>query len=81
MIDYSLKFPDEATALTVLGTPETLACPNTDIIGTIYRNTGTDEEPIMSPTEGWHVNVRTAEEAPELEAYRVFPVTPVRVWA
>lgn len=47
---------------------------NIDVIGTIYREDGTQ-------SDGYHVNVRTFEEAPELEAYRVYPVTPVRVWA
>jgi hypothetical protein len=58
-----------------------------DVIGTIYKPTGemiqTDEGevPAMAPLDGWHVNVRHNAEAPELEAYRVFPATPSRVWA
>jgi len=58
-----------------------------DLIGTIYKPTGkmlkSDEGsyPEMAPLEGYHVNVRVLKEAPELEAYRVQPVTPVRVWA
>jgi hypothetical protein len=74
MIDYSLKFIDEAQALAVLFDGETPRYQNIDIIGTIYREDGTQ-------SEGYHVNVRTFEEAPELVAYQVFPVTPVRVWA
>jgi hypothetical protein len=35
----------------------------------------------MAPVEGWHVNVRHKEEAPELDAYRIFPQSPVRGWA
>ena len=31
--------------------------------------------------DGWHVNVRHTDEAPELEAFRVFPQTPSRMWA
>ena len=81
MPDYSLKFVDEAQAMSVLFDGETQRYANTDIIGTIYRNVGTDEEPVMEATAGFHVNVRTDAEAPELDAYAVFPLTPVRVWA
>jgi hypothetical protein len=80
MSDYSLKFTDEVAAMAVLMDGETLVYPNTDIIGIIYRNTGTNEEPVMVATDGFHVNVRT-DEAPELDQYAVFPVTPFRVWA
>ena len=58
-----------------------------DVIGTIYKPTGemitTDEGevPEMAPVVGWHANVRHTAEAPELEAYRVFPQTPARGWA
>ena len=58
-----------------------------DVIGTIYKPTGemitTDEGevPEMAPVDGWHANVRHTAEAPELEAYRVFPQSPVRGWA
>ena len=58
-----------------------------DVIGTIYKPTGvlltTDEGevPEMAPVEGWHVNVRHKEEAPELVPYQVFPESPVRMWA
>jgi hypothetical protein len=58
-----------------------------DVIGTIYKPTGkmvkTDEGavPVMAPVEGWHVNVRHAEEMPELKAWAVTPKTPSRVWA
>jgi hypothetical protein len=36
--------------------------------------------PVMAAVDGWHVNVRHNAEAPELEAYRVFPATPQRMW-
>ena len=61
-----------------------------DIVGTIYKPTGkvlpaedesgeaVDE---MAPLKGWHVNVRHTDEVPELEAFRVFPATPSRMWA
>lgn len=57
-----------------------------DVIGVIYKPTGkvlTTEEgevPEMAPVEGWHVNVRHTAEAPELDAYKVEVVTPVRGW-
>ena len=58
-----------------------------DVIGVIYKPTGqtiqTDEGevPEMAALDGWHVNVRHTDEAPELEAFRVFPQTPSRMWA
>jgi hypothetical protein len=58
-----------------------------DLIGTIYKPTGkmlkSDEGdvPEMTPLNGYHVNVRLLNDAPELEPYRVFPENPVRGWA
>ena len=61
-----------------------------DVIGVIWKPTGNvlpaeDEsgEAVdeMAPLKGWHVNVRHTDEVPELEAFRVFPVTPSRMWA
>ena len=61
-----------------------------DVIGTIYKPTGNvlpaeDEsgEAVdeMAPIDGWHVNVRHTEEAPELDAYKVEVKTPARMWA
>lgn len=58
-----------------------------DVIGVIYKPTGkvltTDEGevPEMAPIDGWHVNVRHTDEAPELAAFQVFPQTPARGWA
>ncbi len=60
-----------------------------DTVGVIYKPTGetieTDmgEQPEMAPIEGWHVNVRLAADhlVPELDAYRVTPANPVRIWA
>ena len=57
-----------------------------DILGTIYKPTGEmiqideGEAPVMAAVDGWHVNVRHNAEAPELEAYRVHPATPQRMW-
>ena len=60
-----------------------------DVVGVIYKATGKmlkankGEEPMpeMKAVPGWHVNVRHTDEAPELEAFRVFPQTPSRMWA
>jgi hypothetical protein len=58
-----------------------------DVVGQIYKATGkvlkTPEGPVdeMAPLDGWHANVRHTDEAPELEAFRVFPATPSRMWA
>jgi hypothetical protein len=58
-----------------------------DVIGVIYKPTGemiqTDEGevPEMAPLDGWHVNVRHTDEAPELDAYKVEVKTPARMWA
>jgi hypothetical protein len=58
-----------------------------DVVGVIYKPTGKmlttpeGEVPEMAPLEGWHVNVRHTAETPELEAPRVFPATPSRMWA
>jgi hypothetical protein len=58
-----------------------------DVVGQIFKPTGkmlkTDEGevPEMAPLDGWHVNVRHTDEAPELAPYQVFPVTPARMWA
>lgn len=84
MTDYTLKFPDEATATVVL---EPFAATHTiDVIGIIYKPTGEmllredGEYPAMAPQEGWHVNVRGPEDV-SLEKYSVAVNTPVRVWA
>lgn len=58
-----------------------------DVIGVVYEPTGNmipteyGDTPEMISVAGWHANVRHTDEAPELEQYQVFPVTPVRVWA
>ena len=61
---------------------------NIDIIGTIYNPTGeiiTNEDgfevPVMVALDGYHVNVRHKEQAPELDAYAVTPTNPRRIWA
>jgi hypothetical protein len=57
---------------------------NIDTIGIIYERTGgTDEEPVMTALDGWHVNVRSVdgEDTSALDAFVVTPLTPIRVWA
>lgn len=92
MIDYFLRFPDEATATPLLfdevdGGVLVPRYQAVDVIGIIYKPTGEVvdqgdiEVPVMAAIEGWHVNVRHDEEAPELEPYIVEPKNPVRVWA
>ena len=88
-LDYHLRFDSEAAADAVLfeGEERRAKYQAIDVIGVIYKPTGnmlpTDEGevPEMTPVEGWHVNVRHKEEAPELEAYCVFPQRAVRGWA
>ena len=84
MTDYTLKFPDEATATTVLEPFE--LTHSIDLVGTLHRYTGkmivSDgiEYPEMAPIPGWHVNVR-GPEALELNPYVIKVKTPARVWA
>jgi len=82
-MDMYLKFDSKAAATAVLYDGETPRYRNIDTIGVIYSNTGTDEEPVMEPIPGWHVNVRLVddENAAALEPYAVEVSTPVRVWA
>lgn len=74
-IDYFLKFSDEAEADGVLfeGEERKPRYAAIDTIGVIYK----DEVAL----EGWHVNVRSKDIHPELEAYQVTPTNPVRLWA
>ena len=58
-----------------------------DVLGKIYKPTGVmlpgeqGEVPEMALLDGWHVNVRHTDEMPELEAYKVHPRAPQRMWA
>lgn len=86
--DYMLKFPTESECNQALFNEttydgQTVLVPKytaVDVIGVIYEN---QEDPDLPPIpyDGWHANVRNTEEAPELEAFRVYPPHPVRVWA
>jgi hypothetical protein len=77
MTDYYLKFTSEAQAESVLEGYE----GSIDTIGVIYERTGgTDEEPVMTALQGWHVNVRGLE-SEALKPFAVDVATPIRVWA
>ena len=99
MIDYRLRFTDEAEAQAMLFEPEVTVARNdlvevikkprytyVDTIGIIYKPTGKmvvsefGGMPEMAPVDGWHVNVRHAEEAPELDKFAIQVNNPVRVW-
>jgi hypothetical protein len=77
--DYYLKFADEAQANSVL---EGLEGYLIDVIGMIYKDSGLDAEgnPIMTPLEGWHVNLRGAM-TDYFNDYKVTPTQPVRIFA
>jgi len=83
-MDYYLAFPDEAAAIKVLyGAEDKPNYANIDTIGVIYKPTGgTDDEPVMAPIKGWHVNVRllAGEDDKPLQSFAVTPATPTRVW-
>lgn len=92
--DYFLKFDSEADAKAVLYRTEgdegykVQKYLAVDLVGTIYKPTGDIfidddgiEVPVMAPLTGYHANVRIVGYAPELDAYRVFPSTPNRLWA
>ena len=89
---HYLRFPDEATAKTVL--TDYLTEDDTwitashshalDVIGTITRGGEWDDEGnvITEPTvlDGWHVNY-CGDVPEEWLQYAVWPEQPVRVWA
>jgi hypothetical protein len=94
--DYFLKFTNAAEAASVIGTQEIPneepvlfreGC-DVSVIGTMYTRTGnilTDEEGMeyyeTAPIPGYHVNIRSTVEQPDLAAYDTAPTTPMRVWA
>jgi len=94
--DYYLKFTDQAEAASVIGTKEIpnespiLYRDGCDIsvIDVMVANTGhilTDEDGTQYyeniPIPGYHVNIRSTVEQPDLAAYDTAPTTPMRVWA
>jgi hypothetical protein len=90
MKDYLYKFPDEATAQSVLadyydaesgwqtgGTGYTL-----DPVGVLAETDMTDiENPVSTLLDGWHVNLRVTDDRPDpAAAYAVTPTQQRRVW-
>lgn len=89
--DHYLRFVDQAEAEAVLfegeGQQRAPRYNAIDVIGVIYAPTGNliataeGDVPELAALDGWHVNVRHAGEAPDLQAYAVAVNSPVRVWA
>ena len=84
MIDYCLKFKDQAEADKVLADINA----SVDVIGIIHKPTGKmlkdedgNEHPVFVAIDGYHVNVRAVEEIPALASYKIEPKTPLRIWA
>jgi hypothetical protein len=95
-MDYTLKFASQAEAEKALFKPEASIVDGVeetilrskyaaiDLIGTIYAPTGVmpkDDIPGMVAVDGYHANVRHSSEAPELDAFVIAVLSPVRVWA
>lgn len=88
LVDTQALLDAEGTILVPAGHAPA-AGASVDTVGVIYKPTGntitTDmgEQPEMAVIEGWHVNVRLAADhlVPALDAYKVEPANPVRVWA
>lgn len=87
MTDYLYKFPDELTAQTALadyydsehgwllvGTGFAL-----DPVGVLVD---TDpENPVSTPIDGWHVNLRATDDRPDpASEYAITPTQQRRVW-
>ncbi len=89
-MNYYLTFTNEVEVESILySQSDGRLLPNyinIDTIGVIYKPTGeldADDNPVMAPVVGWHVNVLVVgdEDATKLEPYRVYPATPHRIWA
>lgn len=83
MTDLYLVFADQAEAdAHLLDAQGNQLHVNTDTIGTLYDVDLTDPEaPVYTALPGWHVNVRAEAYDSALDAFRVYPATPRRVWA
>jgi hypothetical protein len=90
MKDYLYKFPNEATAQAALadyygaetgwqtgGTGYAL-----DPVGVLADVDNTDpENPVSTPIDGWHLNLRVTDDRPDPAAdYSVTPTQQRRVW-
>jgi len=91
MPDLYLRFADQTEAEVNLYdftevdgalqlTPKYL---NTDVLGILYNVDTTDpENPVYTPLDGWHVNLRVGDYDPALDAFKVNPEPLVwrRMW-
>ena len=91
MTDLYLKFASEAEAdlflydiVEVDGALEKQQkYLNTDVLGILYNVDNTDpENPVYTPIDGWHVNLRVGDYDPALDAFKVNPEPLVwrRMW-
>jgi hypothetical protein len=90
MQDYLYKFPDEATAQTVLadyydsenGWKTSGEGYALDPVGVLADTDMTDpENPVSTPLDGWHLNLRVTDDRQDPAAdYRVTPTQQRRVW-
>lgn len=82
-----LKFTDEAEAASTLGVEFDGRYASledgtfVDLVGTITKTSGTEEEPIVETLEGFHVNLATDTCPDHLTAYQVAPAAPYCVFA
>ena len=90
MTDYLYKFPSEATAQSVLadyydtesGWKLTGAGFALDPVGVLVDADMSDpENPVSTPLNGWHVNLRATDDRPDLASeYAITPTQQRRVW-
>jgi hypothetical protein len=90
MKDYLYKFPDEATAQTVLadyydsetGWQTSGEGYALDPVGVLTDTDMTDpENPVSTLLDGWHLNLRVTDDRPNPAAdYSVTPTQQRRVW-
>lgn len=88
MIDYYLTFPDINAFQSVMWEPNeegnySNEDATVDVIGIIYRNTGTEDNPVIVAGDGFHVNIRTNIVLNhDLEKYTIVkPEHPKRMFA
>ena len=90
MTDYLYKFPDETTAQTALAdyfSAETGWQTNgegyaLDPVGVLAETDMSDpENPVSTPIDGWHVNLRVTDDRPDpASEYAITPTQQRRVW-
>jgi hypothetical protein len=90
MTDYLYKFPDEATAQTVLAdyydaengwktSGEGYALDTVSVLADVDNSD--HENPVSTLLDGWHVNLRVTDDRPNPAAtYSVTPTQQRRVW-